>query len=110
LYVDDHLTPNNSRDLQNHGYDNDESAMHAIFVAHGPFSAVAKATHRSRGVSLSPRLLSNPNNGWHSTLDETYVMNGFQNVEIYSLVMELLGIEEYAAETNGTTGFWNIYF
>ena len=77
--------------------------MHAIFVAHGPFSAVAKAT------PLRPRLLSNPNDGWHSTSDETYVMNGFPNVEIYNLVMELLGIQEYAAKTNGTTGFWDIY-
>ena len=83
--------------------------MHAIFVAHGPFSAVAKATHHSRSVSLRPRWFSNPNKGWHSTSDDTYVMNGFQNVEIYNLVMELLGIQEQAAKTNGTTGFWDLY-
>jgi len=93
----------------NHGYDNDEPAMHAIFVAHGPFSAVAKATHHGRSVSLRPRWLFNPNKGWHSTSDETYVMNGFQNVEIYNLIMELLGIQEQAAKTNGTTGFWDVY-
>lgn len=102
-------SPSNSCDLQNHGYDNDEPAMHAIFVAHGPFSAVAKAIHHSRSTSLRPRSLFNPNKGWHSTSDETYVMNGFQNVEIYNLVMKLLGIQEQAAKTNGTTGFWDKY-
>ncbi|TFY77705.1 hypothetical protein EWM64_g6306 [Hericium alpestre] len=30
-----------------HGYDNNESPMHAMFVAHGPFSAVAKAVQQS---------------------------------------------------------------
>jgi len=33
-------------------------------------------------------------------------MNGFQNVEIYNLVVKLLGIEDKAAATNGTKGFW----
>ena len=36
-------------------------------------------------------------------------MNGFQNVEIYNLIMKLLGIEEQATKTNGTTGFWDKY-
>jgi len=94
----------------NHGYDNDEPSMRAIFVAHGPFSTVAKAMHHSRGLALRRRWLSNPNKGWHSTSDETYVMNGFQNVEIYDLVMKLLGTESWAAKTNGTTGFWDKYF
>ena len=102
-------SPDNSFDLQNHGYDNNEPAMHAVFVAHGPFSAVAKALHHGRSTSLRPRWLLNPNKGWHSTSDETYVMNGFQNVEIYNLVMKLLGIEKQAANTNGTTGFWDKY-
>jgi len=30
-------------------------------------------------------------------------------VEIYNLVMSLLGIGDYAASTNGTTGFWDGY-
>jgi len=36
-------------------------------------------------------------------------MNGFQNVEIYNLVMKLLGIEN-KAPTNGTDNFWDLYF
>jgi len=87
----------------NHGYDNQEPSMHAIFVAHGPFSAVTKAVHQSRSLSHS-------NKGWHSTSDDTYVMNGFQNVEIYNLVIKLLGIRNDAAPTNGTEGFWDLYF
>jgi len=75
--------------------------MYAMFVAHGPFSAVAKILQQAS---------SRPNLGWHSTSDDTYVMDGFQNVEIYNLVMKLLGIEDRAAETNGTPGFWNRYF
>ena len=55
------------------------------------------------------RRFLNDDEGWHSTSDATYVMNGFQNVEIYNLVMKLLGIEAQAAKTNGTTGFWDKY-
>jgi hypothetical protein len=84
--------------------------MHAVFVAHGPFSTVAKATHHSRSMSHHLRRFLNDDKGWHSTSDATYVMNGFQNVEIYNLVMKLLGIEAQAAKTNGTTGFWDKYF
>ncbi|KAI9508874.1 midasin nuclear AAA ATPase [Russula earlei] len=93
----------------NHGYDNNESTMHAIFVAHGPFSAVTKAVHHSRSNSRRRNWLSNPNNGWHSTSEGTYVMKGFDNVEVYNLVMKLLGTEALAAKTNGTTGFWDKY-
>jgi hypothetical protein len=83
--------------------------MEAIFVAHGPFSSVSKIIHQTS--SRSPRRrLSRPNKGWHSTSDDIYVMNGFSNIEIYNLVMKLLGIGENAASNNGTTGFWNQYF
>jgi hypothetical protein len=34
-------------------------------------------------------------------------MKGFQNVEIYNLIIRLLGIEGQAASNNGTTGFWD---
>ena len=99
---------------QTHGYDNNEPSMHAMFVAHGPFSAVTKAVHqyRTRGIhQMFLRSLPRPNKGWHSTSDDTYVMNGFQNVEIYNLVMKLFGIEDDSSErTNGTTGFWDLYF
>ena len=95
---------------QSHGYDNDEPSMYAMFVAHGPFSAVSKAIHQSRFRNIISRSLSRPNKGWHSISDDTYVMNGFQNVEIYNLVMKLLGIEDKAAPTNGTDSFWDLYF
>ncbi|KAI0314078.1 Phosphodiest-domain-containing protein [Amylostereum chailletii] len=95
-----------------HGYDNNESSMHAMFVAHGPFSAVAKAVHQSRDYTsnIVSRALWNSNHGWHSTADGTYIMDGFENVQIYSLVMKLLGLEQQAASTNGTSAFWDKYF
>ncbi|KAI0247612.1 Phosphodiest-domain-containing protein [Lactifluus subvellereus] len=93
----------------NHGYDNNDPTMYAIFVAHGPFSAVAKAMHHSQSTSLRPRWPSNPNKGWHLTSDDTYIMDGFQNVEVYNLVTKLLGIQAQAAKTNGTTEFWDKY-
>jgi hypothetical protein len=77
----------------NHGYDNEDPSMHAIFVAHGPFSQGAKAAVVARGEG-----------------DGTgeYVMPGFQNVEIYNLVMRLLGLDAAdTAITNGTAGFWD---
>lgn len=39
-------------------------------------------------------------------LGDAYVMETFDNVRVYNLMMKLLGIEEYAP-TNGTTGFWD---
>jgi hypothetical protein len=87
--------------------------MYAMFVAHGPFSAVTKAVHQYRSLDtrqIFSRSLQRPNKGWHSTSDDTYVMNGFQNVEIYNLVIKLLGIKKEAAPTNGTDGFWDLYF
>lgn len=89
---------------QNHGYDNRNPRMHAMFIAHGPFSDVAKALHRQS------RML-NRNEGWHSTSDDLYVMDWFQNVEVYNLVMRLLGVPKGIwAKTNGTVGFWDRYF
>lgn len=90
--------------------------MYAMFVAHGPFSSAAKAAvqrRRERSLSVGDRVrraLGNPNKGWHSTADEVYVMDGFANVEVYNLVMRLLGIQDKAAPTNGTRGFWERYF
>ncbi|KAL6308356.1 Phosphodiest-domain-containing protein [Sparassis latifolia] len=95
----------------NHGYDNSEPSMQAMFVAHGPFSAVVKAVEQSRTKGhILPRFLSRPNKGWHSTADDTFVMDAFENVNIYNLMMKLVGIEEHAAHTNGTKGFWDKYF
>jgi len=93
----------------NHGYDNGEPSMHAIFVAHGPFTTGAKAQHQRRSSESFGQALDPPNRGWHSTSDNTYILKSFHNVEIYNLVMALLGIEDYAASTNGTTGFWDAY-
>jgi hypothetical protein len=83
--------------------------MRAMFVAHGPFSTDAKAMHHGRNMRSLPHWPLDADKGWHSTSDSTYVMNGFQNVEIYNLIMKLLGIEAQAAKTNGTTGFWDKY-
>ncbi|KAJ4482357.1 alkaline-phosphatase-like protein [Lentinula aciculospora] len=90
----------------NHGYDNSEHSMHAMFVAHGPFSAVVKDLHRSSFAAWLPW----KNKGWHSTSDDTYVMDSFPNVEIYGLVAKLLGMENHASHNNGTKGFWDKYF
>ncbi|OAX37436.1 Phosphodiest-domain-containing protein [Rhizopogon vinicolor AM-OR11-026] len=82
-----------SMPIGNHGYDNEESSMHAIFIAHGPFSKRAKAALAARTED-----------------QDEYLMPGFQNVEIYNLVRQLLGINAaHAAKTNGTVGFWDSY-
>ncbi|EIW59386.1 Phosphodiest-domain-containing protein [Trametes versicolor FP-101664 SS1] len=98
----------------NHGYDNDYASMHAMFVAHGPFSSVVKAIEAERAKSPVRRLAALSGRaegaGWHSVVGDAYVMETFENVQIYNLMMKLLGIEEYAAPTNGTAGFWDKYF
>jgi len=91
----------------NHGYDSEDVTMHAMFVAHCPFSSVVKMLHHARSESSANILarwlpLSRPNKGWHSISDDTYVMDTFLNVEIYNLMMKLLVIERYAAHMNGT--------
>lgn len=72
--------------------------MHAVFVAHGPFSHGAKLL----SVDTQP-------SAWHSVADGTYVIPGFANVEVYNLIMRLLNIEAWAAPNNGTVGFWSKY-
>ena len=86
--------------------------MHAMFVAHGPFSHEAKAqvqahTRRSMGMGRRP---AGKCEGWHSTSDGAYILDTFQNVELYNLVMKLLGTpSQYTAPNNGTAGFWDRY-
>ncbi|KIJ64399.1 hypothetical protein HYDPIDRAFT_28347 [Hydnomerulius pinastri MD-312] len=92
--------------IGNHGYDNEEPSMGAIFVAHGPFSHGAKSLSLSSSSSSSPSASSDM---WHSTADDAYIMPGFPNVEIYNLIMRLLDIEEWGVATNGTRGFWDAY-
>ncbi|KAM0790620.1 hypothetical protein ACM66B_004483 [Microbotryomycetes sp. NB124-2] len=75
--------------LGNHGYDPEEPDMHAIFVAHGPFAERLKQ-------------------GRHGNV--TAVIPGFKNLELYDLVMRLIGVpEERRAANNGTKGFWDQY-
>jgi hypothetical protein len=92
--------------------------MHAMFVAHGPFSHEAKdlvqtKTHSPRGMGGHRPSKANANgkcDGWHSTSDGAYIIDTFQNVEIYNLVMKLLGTQsKYTAPNNGTVGFWDKY-
>jgi len=87
----------------NHGYDPEDLAMQAIFIAHGPFTTDMKAMHQSRPSNAAS------NKDWHSTDGGAYIMERFQNVEIYNLVIKLLGIGNHAAHTNGTVGFWDRY-
>lgn len=81
--------------------------MQAIFVAHGPFSMSTKA-HLQRRL-YSTDTFSRSLNGWHSISDDAFVMSPFPNVEIYNLVLKLLGISSHAASNNGTVGFWDQY-
>ena len=85
--------------------------MYATFVAHGPFSTNVKDVHSKRSSGILRRAFGwGYHSGWHSVDDDVYVMNGFENVQIYGLVTKLLGIEDYAAPNNGTKGFWDRYF
>ncbi|SPO25604.1 related to nucleotide diphosphatase [Ustilago trichophora] len=72
----------------NHGYDNKEADMHAIFVASGP-----SFTKTDKGGK---------NKGWN--------MDGFANVEVHNLVSRILGIpERKRPPTNGTWTFWDAH-
>jgi hypothetical protein len=99
--------------------------MHAMFVAHGPFSGAVK--HASRGRALkrrsgrirSDRLPVSPPESESSMSppgdcdameDGACIISGFRNVEIYNLVMNLLCInKDTRAPNNGTVGFWEEY-
>jgi len=81
--------------------------MHAMFVAHGPFSTTVKTQHQHTTQFARSKNLKKQ--GWHSTSDDTYILETFQNVEVYNLIMKLLGISQYSALNNGTAGFWDQY-
>jgi hypothetical protein len=34
----------------------------------------------------------------------------FENVEVYGLVMRMLGVRAWIAQTNGTEEFWDAWF
>ena len=74
--------------------------MQAVFIAHGPFTTDMKAHRQSRSKS---------GGNWYSVGGDAYIMKAFRNVELYDLVINLLGVVEYAASTNGTLGFWERY-
>ncbi|KAF9223667.1 Phosphodiest-domain-containing protein [Gyrodon lividus] len=76
--------------IGNHGYDNEEPSMRAVFITQGPFAESARKRLRE---------------DYHQI--EEYVLPPFPNVELYNLVLRLLGIEEWASESNGTKGFWD---
>ena len=59
--------------------------MRAIFISQGPFAENVRKRLQPCECVLPP----------------------FQNVELYNLVVKLLGIDEWASETNGTEGFWD---
>ena len=87
--------------------------MHAMFVAHGPFSTNVKDIHSKRESSPSlfrrePKMKAPM--GWHSIDNSAYVMEEFENVQVYGLVMKLLGLENWSASNNATKGFWDKYF
>ena len=64
--------------------------MRAVFISQGPFAE-----------NVRKRL--------QEGTDQTheYVFPPFQNVELYNLIVRLLGIDRWASETNGTKGFWD---
>lgn len=65
--------------------------MRAVFISQGPFAE-----------SVRKRFQEDD-----SDRTKEWVLPPFQNVELYNLVVRLLGIDRWAAETNGTEGFWD---
>lgn len=101
--------------------------MQAMFVAHGPFSHQAKmnaqivaADARATGCHGKTEITKKLP-GWDKTPleaskgveEEEYIMEPFANVEIYNLVVKLLGMDRKCgvqiAPNNGTVGFWDKY-
>lgn len=80
--------------LGNHGYNNSHPDMHAIFVHHGPASS---------------RIKSNINRRDQVARSEVTIIDGFENVELYNLVMDKLLGARQLAPNNGTSGFWDRY-
>ncbi|KAF9507182.1 hypothetical protein BS47DRAFT_1366794 [Hydnum rufescens UP504] len=118
-----HLSARNNERIApiyiNHGYDNDEPSMHAAFVADGPFTTLLKRRRRARSSFLlrslpvwmrrriAPRWIRDADVDTLRRRGEPQIIEGFENVEVYGLIVKLLGIEpRFAAATNGTVGFW----
>lgn len=76
--------------IGNHGYDNEEEDMHAIFVASGP--SFTSLPEKRQGMGKGK--------GWN--------MDGLRNVEVHNLVSRILGVPSSGrAPTNGTWSFWD---
>lgn len=74
--------------IGNHGYDNEEEDMRAIFVASGP--------------SFPPLAGQKGKKGWN--------MAGFPNIQVHNLVSRILGVpERRRAPTHGTWEFWDTH-
>lgn len=77
--------------IGNHGYDNGEPDMHAIFVASGPSFS-----------NDTVKAVKSGKTRWN--------MNGFENVQVHNLVSRILGVPETVrAPTNGTWSFWDAH-
>lgn len=110
--------------------------MHGIFVADGPFATLLKKRENAAlrqktpcpkeslssvlGVRLSRplrRVVQNLNGCRPSapsataveSRKEPQIVEQFNNVEIYGLIVKLLDLDKFAAPNNGTPGFWNRY-
>ncbi|KAH7320549.1 alkaline-phosphatase-like protein [Rhizoctonia solani] len=117
-----------------HGYDNEDPLMRAMFIASGPFTdrvrakvfaqaeaqpATTPPSNRFTRSSPAPAIYAPPthNSTWKPPIyvpprggSGPVLIERFQNVEVYGLVMRLLGIRAQAAQTNGTDGFWDEWF
>jgi hypothetical protein len=93
--------------------------MQAMFVAHGPFSHQAKVNAQIQAGSGGCHGQTNATKvaGWDTTTkgdkEEEYIMEPFANLEIYNLIVKLLGMDKrcgvHIAPNNGTVGFWDTY-
>jgi|ERR1700730_16843983 len=109
--------------------------MHAIFVADGPFATLLKkrgnsAPQRtpSHGMRIQSSIFairplrplrriirnlraSEPGSDGvvAESREEPQIIEQFDNVEVYGLIVKLLDLDKFAAPNNGTPGFWNRY-
>jgi len=85
--------------------------MLASFIADGPFAQHLKRRQNEVEGGLLKRILPSVFGATaESSAAKPLVIDGFNNVELYGLVVKMLGIEKYAAPNDGTRGFWDRYF
>ncbi|KAI8461671.1 alkaline-phosphatase-like protein [Phakopsora pachyrhizi] len=102
-----------------HGYDNEDEEMGAIFISTGPFSKQIRAKQEQ---NLSKSLLNKATTSSSFRADkdedvEVGVLKKFANLEVFSLVGKLLGLdsddeglERIYGNSNCSFGFWDQYF